>query len=178
MKDEMIIKEIKNGRRNKPLEYLYKELPKIQNSIVASGGSKEIAQEIFNDSLLILIEKVESPDFQLTSKLSTYLFGIVRLLWMNELRRQNKLKELEWSNVIILTNEDIGYDHDKEVKLLAIENILQSISDKCKKLFDLFYFQKKSMKQIVTALGFSNINSAKTQKYKCMEKAIQLSKNL
>ena len=178
MKDETLIKEIQEGRRNKPLEHLYKELPRIQSSIIGSGGSKEIAQEIFNDSLLILIEKIESPNFQLTSKLNTYLFGIARLLWMNELRRQKKLKELEWSNAIILTNEDIAYDYEKESKLLAIENILQSVSDKCKKIFDLFYFQKKSMKQIVTALGFSNINSAKTQKYKCMEKAIQLSKTI
>jgi RNA polymerase sigma factor (sigma-70 family) len=179
MKDSDIILEIKKGNREISLKHLYKEYPKIKANIISSGGNKQIAQEIFNDSLLLLVEKLENPNFQLTSKLSTFLYGIARLLWMNELRRkEKKIDNLEWKDTLIVTNEDINYNYDKERKLDALEHIINSISEKCQQLFKLFYYQKESMKSIDDKLNFSSINSAKTQKYKCLEKAIQLSKNI
>jgi RNA polymerase sigma factor (sigma-70 family) len=178
MKDLEIIEEIQRGNREVGLKILYKEFPKVKIKIISTGGTKEIAQEIFNDSLLLLVEKVEHPGFELTSKLTTYLFGIARLLWMNELRRKNKRQELEWSDALIVTNEDLEYDEEKERKLLAIENIMNSISAKCKQLFKLFYYHNESMKFIAEKLNFSSVNSAKTQKYKCLEKAIQLSQTI
>ena len=86
--------------------------------------------------------------------------------------------ELEWSDTLIMTNDDLGYDENKEKKLLAIEKILNTISARCKQIFELFYFKKESMKSIAEKMGFSSVNSAKTQKYKCLENAIQLSQNL
>ena len=178
MKDLEIISEIQNGLREAGLKILYKEFPKVKANIVSSGGTKETAQEIFNDSLLLLIEKVEHPEFQLTSKLSSYLFGIARFLWMNELRKQNKTIELEWSDTLILKQEDLGYDENREKKLIAVEKILTKISARCRQLFDLFYYKSESMNSIAEKMNFSSVNSAKTQKYKCLEKAIQLSHNI
>ena len=178
MKDLEIIAEIQKGNREKGLKILYKEFPKVRSKIISSGGNKEIAQEIFNDSLLLLIEKVENPKFELTSKLSTYLFGIARFLWMNELRKQNKKIELEWTDTLILNYEDLGYDEEKERKLNAIDKILNSISAKCKQILEMFYYQEKSMTFIAEKLKFSSVNSAKTQKYKCLENAIQLSQTI
>ena len=38
----------------------------------------------------------------------------------------------------------------------------------------MFYYQKRSMKTIASELGFKSETSAKTQKYKCLEKARKL----
>ncbi|NQY11321.1 MAG: sigma-70 family RNA polymerase sigma factor [Flavobacteriales bacterium] len=174
MKDAEILSEIRKGNREKPLKFLYQEFPKIKTNIIASGGNEEIAQEIFNDSLILLLEKLNDPKFELSSKLSTYLYGINRLLWKNELRRQNKRPELEWRDTLILYNEDIGYDFEREEQLKKIEAILKTISTKCQQIFELFYFKKQSMQIIAETLNYSSVNSAKTQKYKCLEKAIQM----
>lgn len=169
MTDQEIIKQIKKGNRNKPLKQLYKEFPKIKKLIVSSGGTEAIAQEIFNDSLILLLEKVENKDFKLTSKLTTYLYGINRFLWKNELRKQNKTKELEWSDTLILNHEDLKYDEEKEEKLQLLIKLLDKITEKCKAIIQLFYFERLSMKQIAEQLNYSSVNSAKTQKYKCLE---------
>ena len=71
MKDEQIISQIRQGKRNKAVRFLYKEFPKIKALICSSGGDEAIAQEIFHDSLILVIEKVSDPKFVLTSKLST-----------------------------------------------------------------------------------------------------------
>jgi len=178
MTDIEIIQEIRNGKREKAIKTLYKEFPKIKANIVSSGGDKEIAQELFHDSLILLIEKVSNPKFELTSKLSTFLYGINRFLWKNELRKRNKNPELEWSDTLILSAEDLGYNEEKEQKMKVLEGVLNQVTERCKKIFELFYFKKKDMTEIAKELDFSSVNSAKTQKYKCMERAIEMARQM
>ncbi len=178
MKDQDILKNLQSGQRNKALKFLYKEFPKIQSNVCSSGGTKEEAEEIFSDALMLLVDKVSKRDFELTSKLSTYLYGIARFLWLNELKKPRRKKELEWSDTLILNGEDLDYDSEKEEEFKALENVISQISEKCQKVFELFYYQKESMVTIAEMLGFTSVNSAKTQKYKCMEKAIVLAKNV
>jgi len=174
MNDQEIIQHIRKGKHDAAVKFLYKEYPKIKSLILASGGSKAFARETFHDSLILLIEKVSNPSFKLTSKISTYLYGINRLLWKNKLRKQHKNMELEWSDTLIITNEDIGLNEDQELKIKALENVLTKITKRCREIFERFYYRNESMNEIATALGFSSVNSAKTQKYKCIEQAIRL----
>lgn len=174
MKDQEIIHSIRKGKTNKAIKVLYKEFPKVKANIISSGGDEEIARQIFHDSLILLVEKVEDPSFRLTSKLSTYLYGINRFMWKNEARKRQKHPELEWKDTLILTADELGYDEEKEMQLSKLETILDTISERCRKIFELFYFRKMSMKTIAEHMEFSSVNSAKTQKYKCMEKAIKM----
>lgn len=175
MSDREIIAEIRAGRRTASLKALYKEWPKINALILKSGGSSELAQEIFNDSLLLLIEKLEDPRFELTSKLTSYLYGIARFLCLNHLRKEHKSMELEWSDTLILNAADIGCEEEKEEQLKLLDQVLNSISEQCQKLFKLFYYDKLSMMTIADQLNYNSVNSAKTQKYKCLERANKLS---
>lgn len=176
MTDKEIISAIRKGQRELALKELYKEFPKVRANILSSGGDDEIARHIFHDSLILIIEKVNKKDFELTAKMSTFLYGINRFLWKNELRKRQRNPELEWKDTLILTADDIGYDHEKEEKIQVLEKVLNQVTERCKKIFELFYFKKESMNDIAKKLEFSSVNSAKTQKYKCMEKAIQLAK--
>ena len=177
MTDQEIIEAIRKGERERAIAFLYKEFPKIRMLVLKSGCNDVVAREVFNDSLLLLIEKVQKPEFELTSKLTTYLYGINRFMVKNELRRQNKTAyELEWSDTLILSESDLGYDTEKEEQLNRLDRILDQLSDKCRQIFELFYFRKESMDTIAQKMNYSSVSSAKTQKYKCMEHALELAK--
>lgn len=177
MDDKKIITSLRAGKRERPIKALYKEYSKIEKLMLSNGLSKEVSKELFNDSLIILIEKVQSPEFALTSKLTTYLYGINRLLAKNELKRQRKKNEIEWNGSIVIDPTDLSYDLEKEEKIKQLEHVLTQISEKCLLIFKLFYYEKKSMSQIAEDLGYTSTNSAKTQKYKCIERAFELSNN-
>ncbi|MBN4072416.1 sigma-70 family RNA polymerase sigma factor [Crocinitomix catalasitica] len=178
MTDEEIIREIREGRREAAIKELYLEFPKIKANIQSSGGNEGTAREIFHDSLVLLIEKVSKPEFELTSKLSTYLYGVNRFLWKNELRKRNRNPELEWKDTLILSADDLDYSEEKEERIKILDKVLAGVTERCKKIFELFYYQRRSMTEIAEKLEFSSVNSAKTQKYKCMEKAILMAKEL
>lgn len=151
------------------IKVLYKEFPKIKALICGSGGTKQEAEEIFDDAIILLIEKVNDQEFVLTSKLTTFFYGINRFLWLNALKKKNKNISLEWNDTIIVTANDIDYDHEKEEKITQIESALKLVTKKCQELFKRFYYQGEKLSQVADALGYSSVNSAKTQKYKCME---------
>ena len=178
MTDKKIITLIRNGNRNRAIRELYNLYPKVKSGVLSNGGTEDDAREIFHDSLVLLIEKVEQPDFELTSKLSTFLYGINHFKWMNEMRKQQKSPETRWSDAIQVSADEVDYDEEKDELLKSLAKVLDTVSEKCKKIITLFYYQKKKMDEIANELEFSSVKSAKTQKYKCMESAIKLGREM
>ncbi len=175
MKDEVIIQHIKDGEHERAIRALYPLFPKMKSVVVRNGGNETDARAIFHDSLILMLEKVEKPEFILTSKLSTFLIGIGNFLWKNEMRKRGKETAITLSEEMAISTQ-LEYDREEEDKLTVMENVLTQISEKCQRIIELFYFRKRTMAEIAEKLEFSSVNSAKTQKYKCIERASKLAK--
>jgi RNA polymerase sigma factor (sigma-70 family) len=172
MTDEKIIELLKANKTDKAFYKLYADFPKIQKMILRKGGSKNDAQDIFQEALIVFYRKVTETDFKLTSKIGTYLYSVSRFLWKDEMAKNKKrnYKELPES---LSENElqELEELAEKETKLKAVEAVLQTISKKCKEIFELFYFKSCSMKEIAAKMNYTSERIARTQKYKCMEQA-------
>lgn len=177
MTDQEIIQSIRNKKFDRAVRELYKQEPMIRRTLFKYGAPETLVPEIFNDGLVLLLEKTQQPDFQLTSKLSTYLTGICLNHWRNQSRKLSSKEKVLLDIDIAQTYAFVEYDEEKEEKLQLLDTILEKIQDRCKQLLRLFYFENKRMAEIAKTMGFSSEKSAKTQKYKCMEKAHQLAKS-
>ena len=75
----------------KVIEAIYQNFSgRISNYIMRKGGSSEDAKDIFQDALLIIMDKVQHSDFQLTSSFSTYFFGVNKYLWLNKAKGKSR----------------------------------------------------------------------------------------
>lgn len=170
MNDEHIIELIKQRKEGKAMLKLYRYQSVVKKMISSKGGSKEDALDIFQEALIILCKRVWQGDFELSSKLDTYIYGICYNLWRDHLktRKDNYHKEMTEEYIF-----DDNFDEliEKERKITAIEDALKKIGEACLKLIKLFYYEKKKVKEIVEILNYSSENSVKVQKYKCIERA-------
>ena len=172
MKDEDIIELLKNNNYKKSAEKLYSYFPVVKKHILKNNGAKQDAEDVFQEALVILIRKVQSEQFKLTSSLNTYLYSICRYLWNDELKKKNRRADLNVDgNLDTLKNEDVSELVKEESDLKMAEKAFNGLGDKCKDLLQLFYFAKLSMKEIAEKLDFSSEKVAKNQKYRCIEKA-------
>lgn len=181
MTDHEILQFIRERKLEKPVKELYKSFPVVRLTLLKYGATEIQVPEIFNDSLVILIEKASESEFQLTSKLSTYLVGISLNRLRNLLRKENRSEQfVQFSSELFENSFNLPDDNDngKEEKLMIVDSILDTIQERCKQLLKLFYFEKKSMQEISEIMNFSSMQSAKTQKYKCLEKAHQMANEL
>ena len=89
MKDKIYIEGLLRHDK-KILENIYKNFSKrIEIHIVKNGGTVEDARDTFQDALMVIYNKSQSKDFELTSQFYTYLFGIVRFIWIRKSQRSH-----------------------------------------------------------------------------------------
>ena len=172
MTDQEIIEAIKNNRNDKAFGALYKGYPAIKKMIVTNNGLSEDAEDIFQEALIVLCSKIHQGNFKLTSQLSTFLYSVSRFLWNDELKRRNRtgkfLSEIEEMDALENVHEDLIKE---EQKASLAEKTINTLGERCKELLLLFYSGSMKLQDIATKMGYSSENTAKNQKYKCLEMA-------
>jgi RNA polymerase sigma factor (sigma-70 family) len=168
MLDQQILDLIRNGNSDKALATLYHHYPMIRRLVRTHGGSSADAEDIFQEALILLVRNIRQPAFTLTSKLSTYLYAISRNLWRDELRRRHRPipRELAQGDL-----EPPAQAVEEEQKARLAEKVLNELGDRCRELLLLFYHGGLSLKDIASKMGYNTENTAKNQKYKCIETA-------
>ena len=163
MSDQEIIDLIKSGDES-ALEFLYKKNYRMMvKLVIKNSGTEEEAKDIYQDALVVLWQKAKSPDFILTSKISTYLYSVCMNLWRKELARKSRLTSSEGVDI----GEEMPLDEKEKVQL--IQNCLNELGDTCKQILLYYYFDRLSMAEIAEKMGFANADTAKTKKYKCKQ---------
>ena len=162
MKDEKILHLIEEGDES-AIDVLYKKHFRMMAKLVMrNNGTEDDAKDIFQDALIVFWQKVRSKELTLTSKISTYLYSICQNLWRKELVRKSR----ESNEEVEIAHE---VDYDREDRINAMRECVNSMGDTCRKVLSLYYFDGVSMNDIAEILGFANSNTVKTKKYKCKQ---------
>lgn len=165
-----IIHSIRKGNQQ-PLETIYVEhFPMIRDYILKNSGSEIEAKDVYQDGMIILHEKLMDPSFLLTAKISSFLFSICRNLWLKQLRERKKQPKTALDENHDFVPDMVDDYLENELRLKAIMNGIKEMGDSCKKILNMFFFEKASMREIAEKLGYTNEANAKNQKYKCMKK--------
>lgn len=164
------------------LDYLYK---KCRNMMLYRATNKyyttkENGEDAFQETFVAFHQNVLNGTLvELTTDLKWYLCRIFHNKIVNILKKNDsKNKSLDSSNVdlhVALNNIEASIE-DEDVKQ-QVELLLRQLDPECRELLVLFYFKKYDMDSIARVLNYLNANSAKTKKYKCLQKLIRLINN-
>lgn len=168
--DSALIREIQQGDK-KALEYLYQKYwPMIAHFVRLNQGQPKEAEDLFQDGIIILYEKLLNKDFFLRYSLKTYLYAICRNQWLKKLRSKKNFKIIDLDdtleNIPELTVEDEEDLPDDKEMYQAIQNL----KDPCYTLIIGYYYQKMSLEQLAKVLHYSSANVAKQRKFHCLER--------
>lgn len=171
--DSEIIDGIREGD-NLAIQQLYQiHFPPIAHMIINNRGSREEAQDIFQETVMVLYDKIKEGDFVLSSKLQTFLYAVSKRLWLKQLTRGEAKyhKDSIDDHGESLSAEEAIEDHEIiEERLLLMESSLNGLGEPCRTILYDFYIQGKSMTDICEKFGYTNTDNAKTQKYKCLQR--------
>ncbi len=155
------------------IKHVYKEFfPTIKFLIKKNTGSEEDAEDIFQESLLIILKNVQRDDFYLTCSFLTYLYSISRNLWMQKLKVKRKGMdnfELLEKFFNIPESTSIEMAEMEQLRYSIYRDHFNSMEKDCQRIL-LLSLQKFSSKEIADTMGYSSENYAKTKKYNCKER--------
>src|SRR5690606_18400997 len=93
--DETIVEEIRKGNKE-ALVYLYEgNYASIRNYILKNSGDSDDVEDILQDAVIVVWQKVSQKEFELTAKLSTFLFAVAKNLWLKALNKAKRTEVLE-----------------------------------------------------------------------------------
>lgn len=170
--ENKILHLLRIGKIEKAFARLYRNFGKVEAYILQNSGTKDEALDIFQDGLVLLYKKVNSSEWDETSHVEGFLVQSCKLLWQNELRKKKVRNNTDYDS--FNGGENLTDELEYEAKLKTIEKVLTRIGKKCKDILTQFYLHRLKMPDIAKMFGFKTVQSAKVQKYKCMENARKL----
>lgn len=169
MSDSQLIQAIKAGDQEGIKQLYHQYFKMIADLIQKNNGSREDAEDIFQESLITLITKIRSADFQLTARLSSFLYAISKNMWLYKLRGEKKLHFIDTLTIEERLDESQVTDPESyEEKHILIAKLFDHISQECQKILKTFYFEKKALKDIGTEMNYTE-GSIRVKKSRCME---------
>ncbi|PZX14955.1 RNA polymerase sigma factor (sigma-70 family) [Breznakibacter xylanolyticus] len=174
MEDLKIIEFIRQGSHSKALNCLYKNYPAFKTKFIKTGGAKIDAEDIFQQALLILIEKLLDEKFTLKCSLNTFLFSICKNLTNEHFRNKGKTIPFVADHESAEFDVNIDTFIEREKKHNTLNSVLNQMGERCMKILSMYYAQGLSMAEMAKYIGLKSETSAKTQKYKCLMKAREL----
>lgn len=172
--DQTIIDSIRNGEKIEPtVRYLYANyFESLASYVRSNNGNDQDAEDIFQECIVVFIDTVRQGKFRGDSKVKTFLYAIMRNLWLNELKRRNRAthRETKYYDENPKIEESVHVSlRENEVKI-QVASLVAQLGENCQKILNLFYYQEMPMKEIYQEMGYENEQIARNMKYKCMKK--------
>ncbi len=169
--DEAILEGLRL-RSDYIINFIYKEFfPLIKFLVNENGGSDEDSEDIFQDGIIIIYNKISLNQLTLTSSFKTYMYSVCRNLWLQKLNKRKAIYDRltdveEYIDLPKIMLQEASFEEAEMHRI--IQKHFLSLPEDCQKLLQLFT-KSTPMREIATILGFKTEKYAKTRKYLCKE---------
>ncbi len=146
--------------------------PMIERMVIRNSGTVADAQDLFQDTLLILVKQIQDEGWQLTSSLKTYLYAIAHRQWLARLRHQSQTRSLDLADESV--EDGLLPAWAAPTTEERVVGWLERITAHCQRLLKAVFFQN----QPVTQMGeYNNAHTARNQQYKCLQQLRRVAKD-
>lgn len=178
LSENKIVERLRSGDESVIADFYKQHFTFIKKYVLGHGGTAEIAQEFYHDAIIILTQKLKTPDFVLTSEIGAYLMGIVRNKWLYHIRDDKTRWETEFNgneNSNVYDDIELPETTEKQSKdiIEQVMEVLEKMGNPCKKIITEFYYLGRSMKEIAEDMNYQNNRVAITAKSKGMTRLTQ-----
>jgi RNA polymerase sigma factor (sigma-70 family) len=167
--EEMLLEALRSNKAS-AFEALYKKYYRmVVKQVTDFDRPAEEAEDLFQEMLIILVRKLRDENFVLTSKLSTYIFGIVRNMLLK--KKGKKLMDLNEDldeQKMFTDGDEVREKETLDVQLNLVIAALEVIEESCRLVLTLSFFEKRSGAEIAQQLDYTEA-FVKVKKHRCLE---------
>jgi RNA polymerase sigma factor (sigma-70 family) len=171
-----ILSALKTGDSSSYKELYENYYDAVERFVVKNTGTNDDAKDIFQDTMIVLMEKLRADNFELTASLKTYIIAISKNLWFKKLR--NKRAHREIALLDTHTDQfycDIATSIENEKSFWdKLQLYMTQITSHCNRLLHAMFFKNRNIDEIQKVYGYSSKHNAQNQKHKCIEQVRKL----
>ncbi len=156
------------------LDFVYeKYFYQISAFIKKNSGSDEDVQDVYQDAILVIYQKLAKENLTIDSSFNTYLYSVCRLIWLKKLeKRKNEKTFFADSENFINIDGEIEDWYELNERYQLYQEHFKKLSFNCQKILELF-LARIPLKEIARILGLKSEVYVKKRKHNCKEKLIE-----
>jgi RNA polymerase sigma factor (sigma-70 family) len=169
--NQAIINGLLGDNESEILNYLYKKhFLEVKHYVVSNNGTDAEARDIFQDSLLLLYDKLHRQHLQLNCSPGTYLYSVARNMWYRELRRRRVRNEMDEIPLDLAdTTDEYSVLAEEAERLCVFRKHYEQLGDDCKQLLQLI-MDGNSLEEITHIMNYSSVQYTKNRRTKCKDR--------
>lgn len=162
------------AEQTKAFESLYRTyIDVVKRFVCNNSGTAADAEDVFQDAMMVLVQKIREDQFRLTASMGTYIMAISKNIWLNRLRDAKRIdKRYDAYLQTVFSEVDEAIEQEKFYKS-QLQKYIYKVSKHCQGVIEDVFFKGKSIEQIQQEYGYSSKQNAANQKYKCVEQLRQ-----
>ncbi|RZJ98754.1 MAG: sigma-70 family RNA polymerase sigma factor [Flavobacterium sp.] len=174
---ELVGSLMERNANDTAIRFLYEEhFELLSRYVINNSGSEQDAEDIFQEVIIAFINLVKAGKFRGESTIKTFLFSLNKNIWLNELKRRGRAMAREEKYEKLNVQSSLTADQLMEIQQTKTDllKVMDELGENCKKILLLFYYENRSMKEIVDFLPYENEQVVRNKKSKCLKKLEQL----
>jgi len=173
--DSEIVFGILNNSENAIKRLYVAYFPMVMQLIINNNGTADDAKDIYQEAVIVLYNKIKKGDFELNSKLKTFIYSVCRRLWLKRLSQMNRYGgDLHDFQDYSPVDDEVEQHEERDIQFDKMKSALGMLGEPCKTIIEDFYINNRSMQEICEEFGYTNADNAKNQKYKCLQRLKKL----
>ncbi|AXT52321.1 sigma-70 family RNA polymerase sigma factor [Aquimarina sp. BL5] len=145
----------------------------IRGYILQNSGEEEDAEDVFQDALVVMYQKLRSGTLDINVSIRTYFYAICKNTWRSRLRKK---KKIIFDDELIEANEEseeyIVEDIEEKEREHVYRKYFLKLSDACKEVLSLV-FAGNNMKEIARITGYAE-GYARKKKFECKKSLLYM----
>lgn len=143
---------------------------KVEAYIIQNNGDTEKAKDIFQEAFIAVWQNIKLDKFIPVNDtaLSGYIYQIAKNKWIDYLRSAYKKNTLYADSIPVEKETLPEADEDQVAQLQNMQTHFTKLGSTCKEVLLRFYYKKESLRNIATALGWTEA-TARNNKYRCLQ---------
>jgi RNA polymerase sigma factor (sigma-70 family) len=161
-------------QNNTALLFLYqKNFRAVLHYIEQNRGNYKDAEDIFQEAMVFLHNKIIDRNLELTCSIHTYLFSVTKILWLRNLNRNSKIitENLDCDNFISSDEDMMETMMYNERKTIFLKHFYELTGD-CRKIIRLF-LMGVSISEITATMGYKSEQHTKNRRFRCKKNLIE-----
>lgn len=155
------------------LRHIYQDnFKKIRQLVCTNSGNPEDAADVFQESLIVIFNKIRNNNFILTASFDTYFYSVAKNVWKAEYRKKNGTILADSFSDEIITDEEIQHNLILDEKFKLVWTYFEKLTADCQKVIRLF-LDGHSTAEVTEKMNYNSEQHTKNRKYRCKETLIR-----
>lgn len=132
---------------------------------------EEVVAEIYQESFIALYDVVIGDKLtHLACSAKTYLFSIGKNRALKYLNETKKVENIENIDLYLHLGDAEGHQSEEWMEMQnEIREVVEKLQEPCNTVLSLYYWERKSMREIAAEMNYKNEQIAKNRKSLCIK---------